>query len=304
MAAQFVPAPGAGQAPFAARPNTPRGLYRTFGAPESLLSIHFPTNPNDQKNTSNPWYWYLDFQQPYAFSFLFTKWVRLPSFTVIKILAIDTQPIVPIPPVGAKTLEQAMSGNPDVTFGRIDFKDQRFWTLLGKPKPKFNETRGKITAAAAGQDINGQIKSAAQLYQNDWNGEAATYNRIAAGVGGGGFHYPGQPSLFAIPLPDGPPTTISRFQQQLDGFLTTPPGPGAAFLGPVPASAFFNINTFTTQAYAFTLKVGQLDPKKWNMSVFPPVPTASIGNGSPSQQSDNYSGFGATPFLVAGPNLV
>lgn len=275
------------------------------------MSIHFPTKPQDQTNSSTPWYWYFDFQQPQYFSFLFKGWLRLPDFTIIKILQIDPRQPIPVPPVGFNSLEQAVrAGNPDVTFGRFDFKDDRFWTLIGSPKPKFNEVRGKIEARDTKTNINAIIKKAVQGFGTSWNGEANTYNKIAAGVGANGFHYPGQPSLFKLPLPDGPPTTVSRFNSQLSGFLSTPPGSGAAFLGPVPSSAFFNINTNTTQAYAFTLKVAQLDPRAWNMGVFPPVPAPPPTvkgltlDSDASAASGDYSGFGATPFIIAGPQLV
>jgi hypothetical protein len=315
MASQFGNLPP-GAAPLGPRPASPRGLYRQFGMPERLLRIHFPEkDPNKDPATSNPWYWWFDLQQPFEFSFLFTSWFRLPDFSIIKILQIDSQTLTPIPKVGHATLEDAVKrGIPDTAWGRIDFKDDRFWGLITdngkqnkggpKAKPKFNEVNGQIKARDTKTDINGIISAAANRWQNNWNGDAKTYNALASGVGAGGFHYPGQPSLFSIPLPAGPPTTIAHFAAQLNNFVSNLHGPwvDAAYLSSVPASAHFNINTFTTDATAFTVKVGQLNPKKWNMSVFPPLDSTLIGNGSSSQISGDYSGFGQTPFPVTNPS--
>lgn len=314
--AQFTPPPGPGQAPFQP-PTGPRGPYGPFGMPDTLVAIHFPTNLNNNPSTANPWYWWYPTQQPFEFSFLGgvwgPGWLRLPDFSIIKILASDTQVLTPIPRVGRATLEQAVTQlQPDQAFGRIDFRDKRFWGLvtqngqqnLGMPAamPKFDQVKGQIKARDNKTNINKLVAQAAQRWATDWNGEAVQYNALASKVSPtGGFQYPGQAGLFSIPIPDGPPTTISRLQFQLEAFVNGPPfAKGAAYLGPIPATALFNINTLTTSAYAFNIQVGQLDPKKWNMSVFPPLDSTLPGNGASSAVSGDYSGFGQTPFLFSG----
>jgi hypothetical protein len=286
--------------------------------PESLLRIHFPNrDPNKNPATSNPWYWYFDRQQPYAFSFLFTRWYRLPDFGIIKILQIDSQSLVPIPMVGFTGVEDAIKSShsqPDVNWGRIDFREDRFWGLITdngsqnkggpKKKPNFDQINGQIRARDSKTNINKIISDAAHRWQDNWNGDAGVYNAAAAQVAGDGFHWQHQHGLFSIPQPSGPPTTISHFAQELHAFADTPHGPwvNAAYLSSLPPSACFNINTFTTDATAYTVKVGQLDPKKWNMSVFPPLDSTKIGNGSASQISGDYNGFGNTPFPFENPS--
>lgn len=296
--------------------------------PESLLRIHFPNSegPNGNPSTSNPFYWFYPRQQPFAFSFLGgvwgPGWVRTPNFPIIKILAIDTQPIFPIPPVGFNSLEDAIRrGIPEVAWGRLDTRSDLFWALMvrnddmntnqnqPKTKPKFNVVKGQIRARDSKTNINKIIKSAADGYAANWNREASDYNRLASAVlPSGGFVIqtnPPVPDRYSIPQPDGPPTTIGRFQQQLSEFTEGPPFlQSAAYLGPIPGSAFFNINTFTTQAYAFNLRIAQLDPRRWNMSVFPPLDATIVGNGSPSHISGDYSGFSNIPFPFAGPQIV
>lgn len=317
MASQFTPAPGPGAAPYAPRPASPRGLYRQFGMPESLLRIHFP---GEQKTTSNPWYWYVTRQRPQYFSFLFSEWVRLPVFPVIKILHIDTQPLIPTPPVGYTSVENAIKAGapPGPVFGRFDERDQKFWDLIVRRddlsrnqdfpfrgKPKFNVVKGQIKARDGKTNINKIIRTAIQQFNKNFNTLANEYNDIAANVAPSGFHYPGQRSPFNIPLPDGPPTTLSHFAAQLDAFLGGPPYlQSAAYLGPISGTAFFNINTFTTQAYSFTINVGQLDPKKWNMSVFPPLDATIIGNGAGSFFTGDYSGYGPNPFPLSGLEIM
>lgn len=308
MPAQFNPPPGPGAAPYAARPSSPRGLYRTFGAPESLVRIHFPRADNGNTATqSAPWFWWYTRQQPAYFSFLFTEWVRLNAFSIIKILQIDPRQPIPTPFVGVNTLEAAIkSEQPDVAWGRFRFRNEHFWELMrdngsqnrGQPRamPAFDTVNGMPTARPNTGNISQIIRKAVTGWKTNWNTEAATYNAIAAAVPGTGFHYPGQPSLYSVPLPAGPPTTITTFQNSLENFR--------AYLGPIPGSAFFNINTFTTQAYAFVLNVGQLNDQRWNMSTFPPLDSTIIGNGSASRISRDYGGYGQTDLLYAGPQLV
>lgn len=305
-----------GQAPFAARPETPHGLYRTFGMPERLVAIHFPAAQN-QPNTSNPWYWWIDRVQPSYFSYLAPPfwgrgWTRQKTFTIIKILPIDTQVPTPTPFVGFSTIEAAaLGGNGDV-FGRFDEREDKFWDLItgqgGVPhqKPKFNVVKGQIqTRAGDSTNINALVKNAINRFHDNFDVLANGYNQAAAGVAPAGFHYNGQKSPFNFPLPDGQPTTVGRFQQQLDGFVKGPPYlQGAAYIGPISGTAFFNINTFTTQAQAFTISVGQLDPNKWNMAVFPPVQASNAFGRRSSAKSKDYSGYGPLPFPIHGLEIL
>lgn len=306
-----------GSAPYSPRPSSPRGLYRTFGAPESLLRIHFPNDdPNNNPNTSNPWYWWITQVHPNYFSFFAPGgWVRGAFFPIIKILQIDPRKPIPTPAVGFTSIEAAIAGwNPDI-FGRFDEREQKFWDLIthnddrnpGQPrsKPLFNVVKGQVQARTPGQNINATIKSAINRFLINFNGLAQGYNVAAGGVSGGGFHYTGQTSGFNFPLPNGPPANVLNFQKQLNAFVSGPPyGSGAAYIGPVSATAFFNINTFTTQAQAFGISIGQLDPNQWNMSVFPPVQAKFIGNGRPSGKTNDYSGYGPTPFPLHGLEIM
>jgi hypothetical protein len=105
-----------------------------------------------------------------------------------------------------------------------------------------------------------------------------------------------------VGFPEGPPTTLTEFISSINAFTKPLPlSPNARFLGPLPGGACFNIDTLNTPAYAFTIRVGQLNPKKWNMSVFPPLDSTKVGNGSSSFISGKYDGFGQTPFPFTGP---
>lgn len=309
MASQFGNLPP-GAAPFSPRPSSPRGLYRSFGAPESLLRIHFPPTKDNPK-TSNPWYWWITQVQPSYFSFLFTTWVRQKTFPIIKILRIDPRQPIPTPNVGFTSIEAAIKGwNPDI-FGRFDEREQKFWDLIttqsGQPKakPKFNVVKGQLQSRD-GTNINALVKTSVTRFKDTFNALADGYNNLAAGThSAAGFHYPGQTSKFNFPLPSGPPAVVSNFQRQLNAFVTGPPyGPGAAYIGPVPSTAFFNINTFTTQAQAFTISIGQLDPAKWDMSVFPPTEAKNILGGRASAKTNNFSGYGPSPFPLHGLEIM
>lgn len=276
--------------------------------PERLVAIHFPEQKNQNPKTSNPWYWWIDQVHPSYFSFLFKAWVRMEAFTIVKILKIDPRQPIPTPLVGFPNIETAIANwNPD-TFGRFDEREEKFWDLITgqggvpKSKPKFNVVKGQLQTRPGDQtNINAVVKNAIFRFRDNFDALANGYNKLAAGVGANGFHYPGQSSKFNIPLPDGPPTTVGRFNQQLSSFVKGPPYlQSAAYIGPISATAFFNINTFTTQAQAFTISVGQLDPAKWNMAVFPPVKASNAFGGRSSLKSKDYSGYGPSPFPLHG----
>lgn len=293
--------------------------------PETLKAIHFPTSPNPSQ--ALPWYWWFDRQQPMSFVFLAPPkwgvgWMRLPIFPVIKILQIDTQPEIPLPPYGFKTLEDAIAnGDPDSEWGRLDFRNDLFWELvkgndtqnkgMPKTKPLFNQSNGLIQARDSKTNINKTIQTAAKQFEADWDGDAGDYNHNAATNllnptdpgAASGFHYTHVHGRFAVEQPDGPTATFAGFAQQLGAFhLPLPLSNNARFLGALPISACFNFNTITTAAYAYTIKVGQLDPKKWNMSVFPPIDATIIGNGTASDKTKDFSGFGSSAFPQFNPS--
>lgn len=294
--------------------------------PESLLRIHFPSKATDPK-TAKPWYWYYNRQQPMNFAYLAPPhwgpgWVRAAIYPVIKILAIDTQPIVPFPAYGFTSLENAIAqGDPDGEWGRLDFRSDLLWQLiLGNgeqnptmptKKPLFNQVKGLIKARDSKTNINAMIQQAAKQFEADYSGDAADYNSTATTSliataepdQPAGFHYNHVHGRFAVEQPDGPPTTFALLPQQLGAFhLPLPLSSQARYLSSLPVSACFNFNTINTSAYAYTLKVAQLDDKKWNMSVFPPVDSTIIGNGHSSANSKDYSGFGITSFPLFNPS--
>jgi hypothetical protein len=138
-------------------------------------------------------------------------------------------------------------------------------------------------------------------WRDRWNQLAADYNAQAASVSPvNGFQYVHQADRYQILLPDGPPTFQSQFQSQTQAFVRLA-SPTGRYLGAVPGSAFFNINTMTTQAYAFTIAVGQLDPNDWDMSVFPPRLSAGSLLIKSSRVSGDYRGYGPTPIPFSGP---
>ncbi len=307
-----------GTAPFADRPASPRGLYREFGMPERPLRIHFP---NKEKTTQSlPWYWYVPRQAQYSFVYLAAPWwgigwERRPIFPVIKILPIDTQPLRPMPPYGFPTLEDAVQTNPndptDGVWGTLNFSNERLWALLANNgeqnqdmpksgKPKFDIKRGVLVARDPKVNLKALITQAAHQFESNYAGDATDYNTTAATTllnpsdftQPAGFHYQHVHGRFPVEQPSGPPATLSGFGNEISGFLNFPPpyGNSARYLSSLPISACFNFNTITTSATAFTIKVGQLDPRKWNMSVFPPLDATIIGNGIASGISGDYSG--------------
>jgi hypothetical protein len=248
--------------------------------------------------------------------------MRLPIFPVIKILQIDTQPEIPMPPYGFDSLEDAVkNGDPDAEWGRFNFTNDLFWELIKsndvqnqggpKKKPAFNMVKGLVKARDSQTNINKSIGDAAHLFETDWSGDAADYNHNAATnllnpsdpAAAAGFHYSHIHGRFAVEQPDGPTATFAGFAQQIGAFhLPLPLSNNARFLSALPVSACFNFNTITTDAYAYTIKVGQLDDKKWNMSVFPPIDATLIGNGSSSSVTGDYSGQGVSSFPLFNPS--
>jgi hypothetical protein len=318
MAGQFTPPPPPGT-PYQPRPPSPRGLYR-FGFPEKPLRINFPEEDGASSTTSQPWYWFIPDQQPYYFSYLAgvwgPGWVRLPTFPVVKILAADTQQLVPVPPLGWASVEDAaLAGNTN-SFGRINFNPPHFWMLAtadalpdsGRPtdRPNFGDQKGLMVNQSRGVSTTAfsqQIRDFVFTWRDRWNALAADYNAQAAAVSAvGGFQYVHQTERYPILLPSGPPTFQSRFQSETQAFVQQASVAGR-YLGAVPGSAFFNLNTMTTQAYAFSIAVGQLDANDWDMSVFPPRQTSGSLLLKPSRITGDYRGYGSNPIPFSGPAI-
>ena len=313
---QFNPAPPQGS-PYSGRTATPRGLYE-FGMPESLIRINFPDDQDE--NTALPWYWYYPTQQPLYFSFLGgvwgPGWVREPIFSVIKILAADTQPMRPVPQVGFGSVEAAArAGNP-ASFGRINFTPPHFWFLATnqditggrvQDRPRFAVRNGILHNTNRGisqTSFRQQIEEDVTRWHDRWNLLASQYNAQAAGVSASeGFRYVHQAEQYRVLLPSGPPTFVSQFQTELALFANAG-NPAGRYMGPVPGTAFFNINTITTQAYAFRIAIGQLNDAEWDMNVFPPREVSNSLTIKSSLVTGKYNGFSATPVPFAGPQLV
>lgn len=267
-------------------------LYRYGGIYDFLQDVHFPKKKKPV-NVSEPWYWYLERQNPTYFSFLGNTWGpgwgARHILPVIKILAVDTQPETPTEFVGATSLEDAAdtyiqrwdSAGPsgrldDLFFGRISFGDPFFWKVLGKKFPKwitgFKDGLMKSRVGDPNPPAETYIKNATTLFYQKWNEASRAYSDHSLSVppDGGGF-LPITSHGFAIPFPH--PTVkeggnVSGLLKQLDE--------QRAWFGPIPQTAWVNINLINTQSYAFTFGFGQLDAKRWDLSTWPPRRTTTL----------------------------
>lgn len=273
-----------------------------FGFPDVLVRINFPEGGPSQ---ARPWYWFFPRQRPSYFSFLAPQggwgpgWVCKPIFGVIKILPIDTQPEIPVPPVGFTTLEGSIdNGVPNGNFGRFQFTEDFFWRLIGVHKPIFEVHAGLPTSRYPKGNIGKVINDAVKLWKNDWNLTAQSFNGSAQSVGGDGS-YGGVSSAFALPLP--PPNSSIPVIQNIFQDI---------FFGPVPPTYVFETGMagITKQGYGFTIDIGQLDPRSWDMSRFPPirVEPGRLGVPESSALSGDFGGYsgGVLSFPFVGPILV
>jgi len=285
------------------------GVYREFGMPDTLVRIHFPK----KSNTSLPWFWYVPRQTPFYFSFLDgvwgPGWVRKQIYSVIKILPIDTQPEIPVTPVGFTSLEDAIrNGVPDVAWGRFRFTSNYFWKTIQnlgdgttnptgpRTKPLFDVVKGIPTDRLTGKNlvpIKTQITKAVNLWMADWNGMAASFNALCAAIDpAGDLGFPS--TTFSLPLPHFE-SIFDFFEQQAAEII---------YMGAVPPSFIFGALNIVKTAYAFNYKLSQLDDKKWNMSVYPPLDSTVIGNGVGSAISKDYGGYSSTvDFPIQGVDL-
>jgi hypothetical protein len=281
------------------------GVYREFGMPDRIVRIHFPT---DKFSKSKPWFWWITPQTPYYFSFLVGKWgpgwVRRQTFGLIRILPADSQVEVPVPQVGFKTLEDAVrNGNPDVVWGRLNFTSDYFWNTIKNlhdggdnshgldHKPPFDVIRGVPTNRTSTPNtvpIAKTITQAVNLWKADWLKTAGFWNTACAEIDvlSGFVAFPN--TAFSLPLPT--VENVSILEAEL-----TPPE--SIYYGPVPPAFTHGQDTqtlfpqFFITPYSFTINIGQLDDKKWNMSVYPPLDSTIIGNGTASIISKDYGGY-------------
>lgn len=284
-----------------------------FGWPDVLVNIHFP---QDSPGAATTWYWYYPVQTPNYFSYLGgvwgPGWVCQPTFSVIKILAIDTVPIVAAPAVGFKNLEDAaLHGTPDSTFGRFNFTDQWFWDVAGIDKPFFEQnSKGIIYDPVTHKTstLQKKVTQAVQTWAGKWNSLAAQFNADTVAVDPGSAHYayPSSPfgsENFPIPLPE-PNISISQFAREFANH--------DIYLGPVPGTEIFRTGfaMITKQGYAFKIAIGKLNPHTWDMSKYPPrfnggEPDVSTFGVHPSAGTGDFGGFSPNVnFPQSGPIIV
>lgn len=292
-----------------------------FGWPEELVDIHFPHG--QAKNKSYPWYWFLTRQTPRYFQYIAPQlgghgWQCEEFLPVIKILPIDTQPLVPTSEVGFGSIEEAVTrtnnGEPLSmdSWGRFIFGPKGggiarfFWPVIGKKMPEFSVDKGVPTqkANSTSRPINATIKEAVQLWRDDWNSNANMFNGATQGVSGNGQYTVIGSGAFAIkiPRPNIPLPELSATN-------------GKWYFGPIPPTYIFETGyaLFWKQAWGFSMGIAQLDPDQWDMSVFPPKDTTITDPTNPgftprppSSISKNYGGYNLAfaAFPLNGPIIV
>ena len=271
-------------------PVGPNGPY-LFGAPDVLVGINFPQG---KQTGSKPWYWYVKKQLPFYFQYIGTQagghgWQCTPNLPVIKILPIDTQPIVPTHEVGFTSVEDAIdNGFPDGTWGRFQFTDDFFWKVLGIKRPEFSSRKGIPTQTTRTKKtpISTTIKNSVKTWEADWNNGAGQFNAATRAVNGDGTYNGGFTNGFAVAWPKG--FTLPELQAHAGDF----------YFGAIPPTAVFDTGQayFWKQAQAFAFGIGQLDDKVWDMSIFPPRRTTFVTSGFSSAQTKDYSGYGQVSF--------
>lgn len=264
-----------------------------FGFVDEVVAINFP-------GKAKPWFWYYPVQTPVYFSYVSpqaggTGWRVGPFFGIIKILPIDSQPFVPVPPVGANSLEEAISKyQPSKdTWGRFDFNDDFFWKVIGRKKPAFPPSRKPDNPLYKKKRNGRAIDAAVKDWENKWNHTAQDFN---GSVSEAGFRFPPN-TYFALPLPVNP---------DANELLRTR---GQWYAGPIPGGFQFGVKEGTAgqpaifkQAYSFRIAVAQLDPKVWDMSVFPPRKFPRDLNAK--RPKGQYGGYSNVSFPLSGPQIV
>lgn len=291
-------------------------VYDFGGIYDYLEDIHFPKAGAGQFPpwVSQPWYWWMERQTPTYFSYLAPPewgdgWAARELLPIIRILPIDTQKEVPTEPVGATGLDDAAdtyvkrwdAKNPLAVefFGRINFSDKFFWTVLGRKFPKWASSLDGLATNRPNDPnppIGPYIEKAVTDYFGRWNSDSAAYRQVANSIPGDGAGWlPLQQHSFNVPFPHPTPREGGSFAgltKQLDA--------KKGWFGPIPASAWTNFNILNTQSYAFHYGFGQLDAFEWDLSAWPPRRTsvAQRDGGSknpPSAISGKWGG--GDPFI-------
>lgn len=243
----------------------------TFGYLTRIVAIKH----KQKAPTLQPWYYFFPVQQPMEFSLVggFTgavdtpnHWARLPYFSYISFAPAFPDAPIPIPKEGWSSLEDAIdNGTPLNDYQPINFTHPpsrsisgatpldipNIWQITGTKQPK-DPKHGNFIKPSA-DEAEKVVKKFIQQWtatSNGWNSEC---DGVTGGSGSWQLSYP--TSNFAIPLGN-PSDPAHRF----------------AFTGGVPAAfwLFGGRNMILTPAYAFIIKAGQLDPTKWDTTVFPP----------------------------------
>lgn len=284
-------------------------IYNYGGIYDYLERIHFPHGAANPDNISKPYYFYMEAQTPTYFSFILWHgepegWAARHNFPVIKILFIDTQPIVPTTAVGSASLEAAAdryvqtfdAGDPRdrLFYGRMNPQSKFFWKVLGMKYPKWITGLSGLAKSRPGDPnppAGTYLRKAMTKYLTQWNADSSAYNAYSNAI-------PPRPDIwnplathsFAIPFPH--PTAWEGGNFSILGRQIARE---EAWFGPIPASAWLRILIIFTQSYAFTYGIGQLDDHSWDLSRFPPRRTniPQREGGSPRQPSaitGNYNG--------------
>lgn len=278
-----------------------------FGLTSQLVGINFPVA--QPQTPLQPWYWWVLYQIPAAFSFL-GKFALTPGFQEI---VGDTPGAVTqyrtIPPIGYQTLEDAiLNGNPTQAgttpsapvsalqgdFGIFDFENTgpspdggsndipSIWQLCGLNAPKLkNNSLPFIPSLNPYNPTAAQTKAAAGTFLSFWNQCANNWNveylvvTVLRYINAPGFADSGYPQGGAVWSPSSGfwpwrmpywnaffPAHVQAFQSGIPiGMVGGVQGGDNAGFGPLS----FYCNT------AWTIGVGQLNPKTWNTQVYPPT---------------------------------
>lgn len=272
-----------------------------FGFPDELVDIHFPTG--DVSLVAQPWFWYITPQIPRYFQYLGSQvgghgWQNGEFLPIIKILPIDTRPLVPTSQVGFGSIEEAIrrtnNGEPisQDAWGRFRFDSKGqgpgadfFFKCIGQKKPRYRSEDGLLVSQADAININ--IREAVQGWRDDWNAQTDVWNAAFQNVQGDGSYSVIPPnSNFALPTPR-PNIPIPELQKTV----------GKYYFGTMPATATFSTGNalFFKSAYCFKMEVAQLDPTIWDMSVFPPKDASAVLSGRiASSVSQKFGGYNKT----------
>lgn len=246
-----------------------------------LVEIHF--------DNGGPWYYFAPTQQSENFCLdggvtdtvdQPNKWFVQPFLSYISFEPAFPAARIPAAKLGQDSLEEAVEkGVPLSDYFPIDmtglppelmtpkhdqsgtgpFDTPNIWQMTGIPQP-ITQDKNKNPITDTSKLTRKLKKTVAKKFESVWNQTAKAYNARSHSVDGttGEWHLPPPEWDFKCTGPGDPSDGIHRF----------------AFTGALPAAwnLFGGRAQILTPAYAATIQVGQLDPKKWDTSVFPPVP--------------------------------